>query len=481
MSTKRNKLSLKTKSKQKNAKPPQNTILSMFKSQRLASNTRRNEPEADSGATKCIVVSESSNEEDSADADRVDDILSTTVKAAHSEKGCHAGNRTSAAEQEPGSCSKGAFKKPAVNSLKCVTACDSDSDLDDFTSVEIKKRRRISAVADKAAHSGGVPQNVRPQGKYSLRKRKTVPYVEEHSDSAESESDITKKPRASASDDDVIVVGESQSKYFSPMNKADIAGSRVKRLSLKKSRTTSDIDTVKHADWSSAKPMHLSKDNCKGSCGDSEKLEGNSDKEHLPSTSEAYDVNLDSATASDKKLDSTEKQEISESPSKKLRNNCNFLEQMRQSIEQKQSAKHAESKPKRVTKRRPAKTAVEKESVKKSNNVKQLSVARGLSEIKGNSDKKMVTEKAKLNKADSNASSEQAADDDDNDVEDDDLDKDDEDSGDYSGKFEYRVPYYLENFKTVLTSVLDDKEYLKLFDEMDMKHIDTFHALPGKT
>jgi hypothetical protein len=47
-------------------------------------------------------------------------------------------------------------------------------------------------------------------------------------------------------------------------------------------------------------------------------------------------------------------------------------------------------------------------------------------------------------------------------------------------KVEYRVPYYLENFKKILESVLDDKENARLFDEMDMKYITTFNNLDGK-
>lgn len=44
----------------------------------------------------------------------------------------------------------------------------------------------------------------------------------------------------------------------------------------------------------------------------------------------------------------------------------------------------------------------------------------------------------------------------------------------------FRVPYYLENFKVILASVLDDKDYVTLFNEEDMKCIEAFQALSGE-
>jgi len=46
---------------------------------------------------------------------------------------------------------------------------------------------------------------------------------------------------------------------------------------------------------------------------------------------------------------------------------------------------------------------------------------------------------------------------------------------------EYRVPYYLENFHTILTTVLQDPLHHNLFNEGDRHYIDTFNSLQGTT
>ena len=43
----------------------------------------------------------------------------------------------------------------------------------------------------------------------------------------------------------------------------------------------------------------------------------------------------------------------------------------------------------------------------------------------------------------------------------------------------YRVPYYLENFRTILDTVLSDTENTRLFNETDMKYITAFNSLEG--
>ncbi len=45
---------------------------------------------------------------------------------------------------------------------------------------------------------------------------------------------------------------------------------------------------------------------------------------------------------------------------------------------------------------------------------------------------------------------------------------------------EYRVPYYLENFKLVLQTVLEDEFYEPLFNEEDLDVVGRFHQLSGK-
>ena len=44
----------------------------------------------------------------------------------------------------------------------------------------------------------------------------------------------------------------------------------------------------------------------------------------------------------------------------------------------------------------------------------------------------------------------------------------------------FRVPYYLENFRTILDTVLSDKENSRLFNETDMKYVSAFNTLKGK-
>ena len=45
----------------------------------------------------------------------------------------------------------------------------------------------------------------------------------------------------------------------------------------------------------------------------------------------------------------------------------------------------------------------------------------------------------------------------------------------------FKVPYYLENFRTILDTVLSDKENSRLFSETDMKYITAFNGLEGKS
>ena len=45
----------------------------------------------------------------------------------------------------------------------------------------------------------------------------------------------------------------------------------------------------------------------------------------------------------------------------------------------------------------------------------------------------------------------------------------------------FKVPYYLENFRTILDTVLTDKENSRLFSENDMKYVTAFNGLEGKS
>ena len=56
----------------------------------------------------------------------------------------------------------------------------------------------------------------------------------------------------------------------------------------------------------------------------------------------------------------------------------------------------------------------------------------------------------------------------------------DEPGGETGTEQLYKVPYYLENFRTILQTVLEDIENARLFDDTDMKHISAFNSLDGK-
>ena len=51
--------------------------------------------------------------------------------------------------------------------------------------------------------------------------------------------------------------------------------------------------------------------------------------------------------------------------------------------------------------------------------------------------------------------------------------------GDDEGEMGYRIPYYLENFHTILKSVLGDDYYARLFNEEDCKTMTGFQELSG--
>ncbi|XP_071115820.1 fanconi-associated nuclease 1-like [Haliotis cracherodii] len=57
------------------------------------------------------------------------------------------------------------------------------------------------------------------------------------------------------------------------------------------------------------------------------------------------------------------------------------------------------------------------------------------------------------------------------------VDTGDKGDTDDKGEVKYRVPYYLDNFRTVLTAVLADEDNCRLLDEADNKCIEIFHTL----
>ncbi len=44
---------------------------------------------------------------------------------------------------------------------------------------------------------------------------------------------------------------------------------------------------------------------------------------------------------------------------------------------------------------------------------------------------------------------------------------------------QYRVPYYLENFKLIVTEILEDSYYENLFENEDLQTVTTFNNLSG--
>jgi hypothetical protein len=46
--------------------------------------------------------------------------------------------------------------------------------------------------------------------------------------------------------------------------------------------------------------------------------------------------------------------------------------------------------------------------------------------------------------------------------------------------YEFRTPYYLENFRTVLNTVLEDEHNVNLYNSDDMDVISTFNELSGE-
>ena len=53
-------------------------------------------------------------------------------------------------------------------------------------------------------------------------------------------------------------------------------------------------------------------------------------------------------------------------------------------------------------------------------------------------------------------------------------------NGDLEEETVYRVPYYLENFHTIIDSVLNDSEYCRLFNDSDIEYIKLFQNMSGK-
>ena len=94
---------------------------------------------------------------------------------------------------------------------------------------------------------------------------------------------------------------------------------------------------------------------------------------------------------------------------------------------------------------------------------------------KGNEKKKLLTDSVK-------AASNVVADNEDSDDDDSKADflQNVEETTETGTEQIYKVPYYLENFRTILETVLEDEENTRLFDETDMTYITTFHSLDGK-
>ena len=56
----------------------------------------------------------------------------------------------------------------------------------------------------------------------------------------------------------------------------------------------------------------------------------------------------------------------------------------------------------------------------------------------------------------------------------------DEAEGDTEEGDQYRVSYYVENFKLIMKSILEDTYYENLFNENDLDTVSAFNNLSGK-
>ena len=61
-----------------------------------------------------------------------------------------------------------------------------------------------------------------------------------------------------------------------------------------------------------------------------------------------------------------------------------------------------------------------------------------------------------------------------------DLDRENEEPASDTESDQYRVPYYVENFKLIMKSILEDTYYEELFNERDLDTVAAFNGLSGK-
>ena len=476
----------------------QNTILSMFKRQR-EKQIIDIESDADDSETK------DQTEDDEKGADNIanvakscegdgseGDVVITKVESRTSDTFLKLSHETAKYGNEV----EGRMKKKL--SLK-KTKKRKSSDLDDSDDFKPSKSKYYDKRKSKGSQSGGDSP-----ARYNLRKSKTDPIVDE----SHSEGDMT-----IVRIDDKVTGAEnesSQKENLRSTKDTDTASSKDEmktnktkcKLSLKKHKTESDVMTKtgakvkivvdlsegsvsesdtkidgtkkQHADAKCTKTNKSSdhvNNNQKGpKAVEDEQINVNQNTGKLTETT-AHFTNTCKKTTADKGHRTTGDKNNDNASFQAKPSICEEIEEDTDSLK---TPTDAEIKGRNTTERKIGKpdTDIKSKTVKEP--VATFSIFKSQKLRKDNEDKKLVKTEETV--------SEVVADNDDSDDDSkaDFLQNVEETTNDTEAEPLYKVPYYLENFVTILDTVLQDKENARLFDETDMTYMTKFHSLDGK-
>ncbi|XP_052808472.1 fanconi-associated nuclease 1-like [Mya arenaria] len=433
MSTKdkKNRLSLKKKPPDKGKQS--NTIVSMFKSQAVR--------KPDKGFD-VVVLSESDDETENPQA-----------SAEHSSPYFKGGSSPHKSSESPDRLSKKLSEKLHAKKQGTCIKQDKTKAPDQDNASDTGSDRDFKLAPKRRKCTSDTVSKIKPSvNQYSLRERKPSPSLNAIRKSKSDHEVLVKSTQnASDSDDDVIVVGVTNKR-----KNADVA---ERRLSLKRSKTegaVSNQNTSSKVDKTlfSSKPV-------KGSI----KIK----TEDIP-TCKQTSISESVISLCDYELvNNSQKENFSETVSKGTSRNenptssshkqysGNFLVKMKQDIERHDTRK--KEKASRSTKHKKAKidtkTAPGNESEQVKGSSTEICTVDDKSDNKDEKDQNIESVKGHRSLKEMELGDESQ----DADVE----------------TTEYRVPYYLENFKTILSNVLEDSENSRLFDEQDMAFIDAFN------
>ena len=439
-SSKKRRLSLKTKNDSKQTIKPGNTILSMFKSQRQnAAPSISHSKQGLHADNTCIVVSESGSEEDpvnepvdnchlsnktdTSDTDKVDSVEGDHVILIPKGKGDVKG-------ADHAKVRKGKDSKPDKLGVGGSASDDEDFVCSPKTSKTVTSKKRSKHAAKSTQQTASKDLNV-----YRLRKRKTTPVVD--SSCVELEAGNCKKKVKHDSGDDVTVIGETSSKYFTASTKDRHNRKTIKGLSLKKANTVGDSPRRRSSNDKSDKVIadlddEINQPICDLGKRNKDLKLGRFKRSKKESSSKMHDV-----SGKDKKP--IEKGKPSSNVKSKSKQDKNVILDIEDEL---------------VDSVKEGKTLITQIS-----NVSGKLVPDCNERIQdGLKDKELgvVTVEDENNKHE------------------DDVGTVHVENGEKIG-----VPYFLENFKTILSGVLEDKDYVKLFDDQDMKYIQAFYDLQG--